>query len=114
MPVGAAAGHTTFNAASGIATQTNHRDTFMSLIDMATHTLINTVDVASAPTPTGNLGQSHTTSFDPANAGIYYTSAAAEGNFVEVDAVSGTVTRTLPLDIPNGYTIQGTYNWNLQ
>lgn len=114
VPTGAASGHTTFNAASGVATQTNHRDTFMSLIDMTTHTLISTVDVASATTPTGNLGQSHTTSFDPANAGVYYTSAAAEGNYVEVDAVSGTVTRTLPLDIPNGYTIQGFYNWNLQ
>jgi len=114
IPAGANSGHTTFNAASGIATQTNHRDDFMTLIDMNSHALINTVTIASSPTPSGNLAQSHTTSFDPQNAGVYYTAAADDGNYVEVDAVSGAVTRTLPLGLDTSYTIQGTYNWNLQ
>ncbi len=114
VAAGANAGHTTFNTASGLAVQTNHRDDFMTLIDMNTHSFINDVTTASTPTPSGQLAQSHTTSFDPSNAGVYYTAAAADGNYVEVDAVSGTVTRTLPLDFGNGYTIQGTYNWNLQ
>ncbi len=114
VDAGANAGHTTFNTASGIAVQTNHRDSFMTLIDMNTHSFINDITTASSPTPSGQLAQSHTTSFDPQNAGVYYTAAAADGNYVEVDAVSGAVTRTLPLDLGNGYTIQGTYNWNLQ
>lgn len=114
VPAGANAGHTTFNTATGIAVQTNHRDDFMTLIDMNTHSFINNVTTASATAPTGQLAQSHTTSFDPANAGVFYTAAAAEGNYVEVDAVSGVVINTLPLDLGNGYTIQGTYNWDLQ
>lgn len=114
VDAGAASGHTTFNSGTGIAVQTNHRDDFMSLIDMNTHNLINTVTVASGPTPTGGLAQSHTTSFDPQGTGVYYTAAANDGEYVEVDATTGTVTRTLPLDLGNGYIIQGTYNWNLQ
>ncbi len=113
IDAGANAGHTTFDATSGVAVQTNHRDDFMSLMDMHTHTLINTVNVAGAPAPSGNLAQSHTTGFDPSNAGFFYTAAAADGNYVEVDAVSGAVTRMLPLDSGNGYIIQGTYNWDL-
>lgn len=114
VPSGANAGHTTFNAASNIAVTTNHRDTFMTLIDMSNHTKLGDVPgVSGSLPPAGRFSQSHTTSFDPQNPGVFYTAAAAEGNYVEVDAVSGIVTRTLPLDFGNGYTIQGTYNWNL-
>ncbi len=114
VSAGESSGHTTFNSASGIATQTNHRDDFMTLIDMNSHVFINTVTIASNLTPSGNLAQSHTTSFDPENSGVYYTAAANDGSYLEIDAVSGTVTRTLPLDSNNSYTIQGAYNWNFQ
>lgn len=108
------AGHTTFNSATNVAVTTNHKDTFMTLIDMTTHTKIGDVANIATANPANGLSQSHTTSFDPNNNGFYYTSAASDGNYVEVDALSGNVTRTLPLDLGNGYTIQGTYNWNLQ
>ena len=113
VEAGALAGHTTFNESSGIAVQTNHRDSFMTLIDMKTHTFIKNVSVARSFSPIGSLAQSHTTSFDPKKSGVFYTAASDDGNYVEVDAESGVVTRTLPLDA-DGYIIQGTYNWNLQ
>ncbi len=107
------AGHTTFNAATNTAVTTNHKDTFMTLIDMTNHTKIGDVAGVATANPPSGLSQSHTTSFDPDNTGFYYTSAAADGNYVEIDALSGNITRSLPLDLGNGYTIQGTYNWNL-
>jgi hypothetical protein len=46
------------------------------------------------------------------NTGMFYTMAPQDGNLIEIDAISGIITRTLSLDT-DGYIIQGTYDWNL-
>jgi len=109
---GSGSGHTTFDASANIAIETNHTDTFMTLIDTSSHTrMIDIEDVATAPTD-GYKSQSHTSSFDPLNPGMFYTAASQDGNLIEIDAISGNITNTLSLDT-DGYIIQGTYNWFL-
>jgi len=109
---GLGSGHTTFDAVNNIAIETNHTDTFMTLIDTNNHTKLGDIGgVASAPTD-GYKSQSHTSSFDPTMSGMFYTAASQDGNLIEIDALSGNVTRTLSLDT-DGYIIQGTYNWFL-
>ena len=109
---GSGSGHTTFDASAGIAIETNHTDTFMTLIDTNNHIKVSDISgVASAPTD-GYKSQSHTSSFDPMNSGMFYTAASQDGDLVEINAISGVVTRTLSLDT-EGYIIQGTYDWNL-
>ena len=109
---GSGSGHTTFDASANIAIETNHTDTFMTLIDTNTHTkLVDIPGVASEPTD-GNKSQSHTSSFDPMSSGMFYTAASQDGNLIEIDAISGEITRTLLLD-DTGYIIQGTYDWHL-
>jgi hypothetical protein len=109
---GSGSGHTTFDADANIAIETNHTDTFMTLIDTNNHIMLGEItDVANTPTD-GNKSQSHTSSFDPMNSGMFYTAASQDGNLIEIDAISGHISRTLSLDT-NGYIIQGTYNWFL-
>ena len=109
---GSGSGHTTFDAAANIAIETNHTDTFMTLIDTSNHIKLGDIfGIANAPTD-GYKSQSHTSSFDPINSGMFYTAASQDGNLIEIDAISGNITNTLSLDT-DGYIIQGTYNWYL-
>ena len=109
---GSGSGHTTFDSSANIAIETNHTDTFMTLIDTNTHRkLVDITGVATTPAA-GNKSQSHTSSFDPMSSGMFYTAASQDGNLIEIDAISGNITRTLSLDT-DGYIIQGTYNWFL-
>jgi hypothetical protein len=106
-------GHTTFDAAANVAIETNHTDTSMTLIDTYNHVkLFDIDDVASSMPKDGLKSQSHTSSFDPKNSGIFYTATPIDGNLIQIDAISGIVTDTLTLD-KKGYIIQGTYDWNL-
>lgn len=110
---GSGSGHTTFDAVNNVAIETNHTDTSMTLMDSYNHVKLGDVDgVASAMPADGLKSQAHTSSFDPQNPGMFYTAAPIDGNLIEIDAVSGIITRTLPLD-DGGYIIQGTYDWNL-
>jgi len=111
---GKGSGHTTFDASANIAIETNHTDTYMTLMDTANHVkLADISNIASAtPSAAGFKSQSHTSSFDPENIGMFYTAAPIDGSIIEVDALSGVVTRTLSLDT-DGYIIQGTFDWNL-
>jgi hypothetical protein len=43
---------------------------------------------------------------------MFYTAASQNGNLIEIDAISGNITRALSLDA-EGYIIQGIYNWYL-
>ena len=109
---GSGSGHTTFDASANIAIETNHTDTFMTLIDTNNHTkMVDIMGIASTPTD-GHKSQSHTSSFDPMSSGMFYTAASQDGNLIEIDAISGNITRTLSLDT-DGYIIQGTYDWFL-
>ncbi|MCK5662159.1 MAG: hypothetical protein KAI17_01670 [Thiotrichaceae bacterium] len=109
---GLGSGHTTFDAAANIAIETNHTDTFMTLIDTNNHVKLANIDnVANTPTD-GYKSQSHTSSFDPMNSGMFYTAASQDGNLIEIDAISGNITNVLSLDT-DGYIIQGTYDWFL-
>jgi hypothetical protein len=109
---GAGSGHTTFDASANVAIETNHTDTFMTLIDTNNHIKLGDIaGVASTPVD-GGKSQAHTSSFDPMNTGMFYTMAPQDGNLIEIDAISGIITRTLSIDT-DGYLIQGTYDWNL-
>jgi hypothetical protein len=109
---GSGSGHTTFDATANVAIETNHTDTFMTLIDTYNHVKISDIEGVASSMPTDGLkSQSHTSSFDPQNPGFFYTATPIDGKLIEI--VSGTITeRTLSLD-PKGYIIQGTYDWNL-
>ena len=112
ITTGLGSGHTTFDASANIAIETNHTDTFMTLIDTIDHIkMIDIEDIASTPTD-GFKSQSHTSSFDPMNSGMFYTAASQDGNLIEIDAISGNITDIISLDT-DGYIIQGTYNWFL-
>ena len=109
---GSGSGHTTFDASAHIAVETNHTDTFMTVMDTDNHVkLFDIADVATTPTD-GNKSQSHTSSFDPMMPGMFYTAASQDGYLVKINAVSGMVIDKLELDT-DGYIIQGTYNWFL-
>jgi hypothetical protein len=110
---GSGSGHTTFDASAMVAIETNHTDTFMTLMDTYNHVKLGDVEGVASSMPTDGLkSQAHTSSFDPQNPGFFYTATPVDGNLIEIDAISGIITRTLPLD-DEGYIIQGTFDWNL-
>jgi hypothetical protein len=110
---GSGSGHTTFDATANVAIETNHTDTSMTLMDSYNHVKLGDISNVAGSLPTDGLkSQSHTSSFDPQNPGFFYTATPIDGNLIEIHAVSGIITNTLPLD-SDGYIIQGTYDWNL-
>jgi hypothetical protein len=109
---GSGSGHTTFDAAAHIAIETNHTDTFMTVMDTDNHVKLFDIEgIATTPTD-GYKSQSHTSSFDPMMPGMFYTAASQDGNLIQINAVSGEITGILELDT-DGYIIQGTYDWFL-
>ena len=115
---GSGSGHTTFNAAGNFAIETNHTDTYMTMIDTNDYSSVEIPGVASELPMDGYKSQSHTSSFDPDPelSNFFYTAASQDGYLikidVDVDTGTGFVTDRLVLD-ETGYIIQGTYNWFL-
>ncbi len=107
--VGKGAGHTVFAPDRNIAIVTNHNDTFISVIDITTHTNIQNITVAGTP-PAGRKSQGHTASVSP-DENFYYGIASQEGKFYEIDLDQMAITRSLYLD---GYTLQGSFLWGEQ
>jgi DNA-binding beta-propeller fold protein YncE len=104
IPVGFGAGHTTFAPMRNIAIVTNHKDTFVSIIDTTTHTLIKNVTVSEAQI-NGEILQSHTSFIHP-DMNHFYAFATDNGIFYELDLETLEVTRTLNT---GGTPLQGVY-----
>lgn len=104
IPVGLGAGHTTFAPSKNLAVVTNHKDTFISIIDTTNHTLIKNVEI-SGPQVNGEILQSHT-SFVHLNMNYFYAFATDNGIFYELDLNTLEVSRTLDT---GGTPLQGVF-----
>lgn len=104
IPVGKGAGHTSFVPKRGIAIVTNHKDTFVSVIDMKKLKLIKNI-VVSGPQKNGESLQAHSHMVDP-NQDFYYAFASDNGIFFEINLETLKVSRTLDT---GGTPVQGIF-----
>lgn len=104
IPVGLGAGHTSFAPDREIAIVTNHKDSFVSIIDTNTHTLIKNV-VVSGPQKNGAILQSHTSFVHP-DMDFFYAFASDNGIFYELDLDTLEISRTL---YTGGTPLQGVF-----
>ncbi len=93
IDAGLGAGHTRFIVDRGIAVVSNHKDTFVTIIDMDTHSKITDVVVSPAQA-NGQILQSHTSFVDP-DSNNFYAFASDSGIFYELNLDSLTVTRSV-------------------
>jgi len=104
VEAGAGAGHTTFVPERNLAVVTNHRDTFVTIIDTTTHTKITDVTV-SGESIHGEILQSHSSFVHP-NMDFFYAFATDNGKFYELNLETLEVSRTLYTD---GTPLQGVF-----
>ena len=104
IPTGAGTGHTTFVPDRGIAIVTNHKDTFVTVIDIANHTFIKNITVSGASIH-GAILQSHSTFINP-NMDAFYAFATDNGVFYELNLDTLEVSRTVET---GGTPLQGTF-----
>ncbi len=90
---GFGSGHTRFVADRSMAIITNHKDTFVTIVNTDTHTKITDVTV-SPPQENGQILQSHTSFVDP-DGNNYYAFASDSGIFYELNLDSLNITRTV-------------------
>jgi len=104
IEVGLGAGHTTFVPERNIAIVTNHKDTYVSIIDTKSHTLIKNVTV-SGPQINGAILQSHSSFVHP-DMNFFYAFATDNGIFYELNLETLEVSRTVET---GGTPLQGVY-----
>jgi hypothetical protein len=97
-------GHTQFVPKRNIAITTNHKDTYISIIDSNTHTKITDITVSGEQQNNEKL-QSHTYYLSPDNR-YYYAFASDNGIFYELDLEELKITNTLKT---GGTPIQGVF-----
>ena len=105
IPTGAGTGHTTFVPDRGIAIVTNHKDTFVTVIDIANHTFIKNVTVSGPQIHANTILQSHSTFVHP-NMDDFYAFATDNGIFYELDLEKLEVSRTVET---GGTPLQGSF-----
>ena len=93
IQTGEGSGHTTFAPQKELAIVTNHKDTFITIVNTRTKKKIKDITV-SGPSVNGTILQSHT-SFTDLNENFFYAFASDNGIFYEVDLQSLEITRTL-------------------
>lgn len=106
IPSGQGSGHITFVPQRNLAIVTNHRDTFLTIIDSKKHKKIKDLTV-SGPSINDAIMQSHT-SFTDAKGDFFYAFASNNGFFYEVNLDTLTVTRKL---YTGGTPVQGCFTW---
>ncbi len=97
-------GHTTFVPKRNIAITTNHKDTYISIIDTINHTKITDITVSGEQQNKQKL-QSHTYYLSPDNR-YYYAFASDNGIFYELDLEKLKITQTVKT---GGTPIQGVF-----
>jgi hypothetical protein len=93
VDTGLGCGHTHFIADKNMAVVTNHKGTFLTIINTENHSKINDV-IVSPPQANGQILQSHTSFVDP-DGNNFYAFASDNGVFYELNLTSLTVTRTV-------------------
>jgi len=101
---GRGSGHTRFIPQRNLAVVTNHRDTFVTLINTRRHRKIKNIDV-SPEEENGQILQSHTNHVTE-DATAYYAFASDSGVFFEIDLDDRRVSRTLDTQ---GTPLQGVF-----
>ena len=104
VKAGLGAGHTTFVADRNLAVVTNHKDTFITVIDTTKHRKVANVKV-SGTSINGEILQSHSSFVHP-SMDFFYAFATDNGVFYELDLETLTVSRTLET---GGTPLQGVY-----
>ncbi len=97
-------GHTNFVPQKNIAITTNHKDTYVSIIDTNTHSKITDITVSGEQQNNQKL-QSHT-NYVSQDGRYYYAFASDNGIFYELDIEELKVTKTLQT---GGSPIQGVF-----
>ena len=90
---GIGSGHTTFSVQKNLAIVTNHKDTFITIIDTKAQTKVTDI-VVSGPSINDTILQSHT-SFTDLEGNYFYACASDNGIFYELDLNTLKVSRTL-------------------
>jgi DNA-binding beta-propeller fold protein YncE len=101
---GIGAGHTTFVPDRNLAIVTNHKDTFITIIDTEKNRKIKNVTV-SGTSINGEILQSHSSFVHP-NMNYFYAFATDNGVFYELDLETLTVSRTVKT---GGTPLQGVF-----
>ncbi len=101
---GVGAGHTTFVPDRNLAIVTNHKDTFITIIDTEKNQKIKNVTV-SGTAINGEILQSHSSFVHP-NMNYFYAFATDNGIFYELDLETLTVSRTVET---GGTPLQGVF-----
>ena len=101
---GLGAGHTTFIPDRNLAVITNHKDTFITIVDTVGHRKMEDITV-SGESENDQILQSHTSFVHP-NMDFFYAFATDNGIFYELDLETLSVTRTLKT---GGTPLQGVF-----
>ncbi len=104
IEAGLGAGHTTFVPERNIAIVTNHRDTFITIVDTVKHQKMTNITV-SGESINDEILQSHSSFVHP-NMNFFYAFATDNGIFYELDLETLSVTRTLKT---GGTPLQGVF-----
>jgi len=104
VKAGLGAGHTTFVPERDLAVVTNHKDTFVTIIDTTTHTNKVNVEV-SGPSINGEILQSHSSFVHP-NMDFFYAFATDNGVFYELNLETLEVSRIVDT---GGTPLQGVF-----
>jgi len=104
IDAGYGAGHTTFVPDRNLAIVTNHKDTFVTVIDTEKNRKIKNVTVSGASI-NGEILQSHSSFVHP-NMNYFYAFATDNGVFYELDLETLTVSRTVET---GGTPLQGVF-----
>ena len=104
VKAGLGAGHTTFVPERNLAVVTNHKDTFVTIIDTTTHTKKVNVEV-SGPSINGEILQSHSSFVHP-NMDFFYAFATDNGVFYELNLETLEVSRIVET---GGTPLQGVF-----
>ncbi len=104
---GLGAGHTTFVPDRNIAVITNHKDTFITIVDTVGHRKIKDITV-SGESINGQILQSHSSFVHP-NMDFFYAFATDNGIFYELNLETLKITRTLNT---GGTPLQGVFMCN--
>jgi len=111
IETGSGTGHTRFIPALNMAIVTNHKDTFVTVINTKDHSKIKNITIIDKDLPKveGEILQSHTNYVSPDNK-FYYAFASAYGVFFEINLQNLKVMRSLNT---GGVPVQGSFiNWD--
>jgi len=111
IETGSGTGHTRFIPALNMAIVTNHKDTFVTVINTKNHSKIKNITIIDKDLPKveGEIQQSHTNYVSPDNK-FYYAFASAYGVFFEINLQNLKVMRSLNT---GGVPVQGSFiNWD--